>query len=239
MKTLSIIIPFLNEAKTLSQVLEKIIHISNFNLKKEIILINDWSTDNSEKIIAKYLDQNIENTSFISIKNDINRWKWFSLKEWLKQASWDYFIIQDGDLEYDPNDYIRLIDKLEHENLDFVYWSRNRWFYENWFTYSYISFLLWWLLISILTSLFSFKMVTDEPTCYKLFTHKLKKYLLIPTENGFEWEPAITILLLKNKCNYWEIWIKYFPRKSSEWKKIKWIDWLKAIITIIKRRFNK
>lgn len=238
MKKLSIIIPFLNEEKTLEKIIEKILSLNNIDLKKEIIFVNDWSTDKSEEVIKKYLEKSIKNTEFFYIKNEKNMWKWFSLKEWFKKAEWDYFIIQDADLEYDPEDYKKLIKKLEHENLDFVYWSRTRWYFENWFHYSYISFLVWWLIVSLLTSIFTFKIVTDEPTCYKLFTKKLKSFLILPEENWFEWEPAVTVLLLKKWFKYSELWIKYSPRKATEWKKIKWIDWLKAILTIIKWRFK-
>jgi hypothetical protein len=180
----------------------------------------------------------VNQISTIYIKNETNKWKWFSLKEWFKKASWDYFIIQDADLEYDPNDYKRLIEKLENENLDFVYGSRTIWYFKSWFHYSYLSFFFWWLLVSVFASIFAFKIITDEPTCYKLFKSNLKEYLIFPNENWFEWEPAITILLSKKQFKYWEIWIKYFPRKTIEWKKIKWTDWIKAITTIIKRRFK-
>lgn len=237
MKKLSIIIPFLNEEKTIWIIIEKIINL-NSTFEKEIILVNDWSIDKSENIINNFLIKESDYVKIIYLKNDKNYWKWYSLKKWIKKATWDYIIIQDADLEYDPNDYFRLITKLEKNNLDLVYGSRNRWFFENWFKYSYISFLLWWIILSFLTSIFTFRIVTDEPTCYKLFRRKLKDLLILPTENWFEWEPAITVLLLKKWYKYWEVPIKYFPRKKNEWKKIKWIDWFKAIITIIKRRFK-
>jgi len=239
MKKLSIIIPFLNEQNTVWKVLEYIINLKDLNLNKEIILVNDWSTDKSEDVINNFLFKKFENINVFYIKNDKNYWKWYSLKEWFKKASWDYFIVQDADLEYDPNDYVKLIKKMEDKNLDFVYGSRNRWFLENWFKYSYISFLLWWILVSALTSLFAFKIITDEPTCYKLFRRKLKNDLIKPEENWFEWEPAITMYLLKKWYKYSEVPIKYFPRKTTEWKKIKWIDWIKAIKTIIKWNFKK
>lgn len=239
MKKLSIIIPFLNEEKTIAQILHKIVNLGNLNIEKEIILINDWSNDNSETIINDFISKNYENTSFIYVKNETNKWKWYSLKEWFKKATWDYFIIQDADLEYNPNDYVKIIKKLEKQDLDFVYWSRTRWYFENWFRYSYLSFLFWWLVISLLSSLAAFRLITDEPTCYKLFKSNLKDLLIMPSENWFEWEPAITILLIKKWFKYWEVGISYFPRKSTEWKKIKWIDWMKAIQTIIKRRLKK
>lgn len=239
MKKLSIIIPFLNEEKTINQILQKIVNLKNLNLEKEIILVNDWSIDNSANIIKEFISKGYENTSFIYIENKVNSWKWYSLKEWFKKSTWDYLIVQDADLEYNPEDYSKIIENLEQKNSDFVYWSRTRWYFINWFRYSYLSFLFWWLVISILSSIVSFRLITDEPTCYKAFKSNLKDLLIIPTENWFEWEPAITIFLLKKWFKYSEVPISYFPRKSSEWKKIKWIDWVKAIKTIIKRRFKK
>lgn len=237
MITLSIIIPFLNEEKTIWIILDKVIKL-DLEYKKEIILVNDWSNDKSEEIIKTFLIKHLKNIDLIYIKNDKNYWKWYSLKEWFKKATWDYYIIQDADLEYNPNDYIKLINKLENEKLDIVYWSRTRWYIKNWFKYSYLSFLLWGLLVSFLTSLATFKIITDEPTCYKLFRWNLKKLLIYPEENWFEWEPAITVYLIKRWYKYWELAISYFPRKSIDWKKIKWIDWVKAIKTIIKWRFK-
>lgn len=237
MKKLSIIIPFLNEEKTIWTILEKIINI-DLNFKKEIILINDWSNDKSEQIINNFLNLNKENINVIYLKNEKNEWKWYSLKKWFQNATWDYFIVQDADLEYDPNDYKRLLEKVESENLDFVYGSRTRWYLENGFKYSYITFLIWGLIVSILTSIVCLKLVTDEPTCYKIFSSKLKGFLLTPNESWFEWEPSVTVLLLRKWFNYWEVWIKYFPRKAIDWKKIKWKDWFKAIFSIIKWRLK-
>jgi len=94
-------------------------------------------------------------------------------------------------------------------------------------------------LVSVITSILSFKKVTDEPTCYKLFKKDLKEILLKPIENWFEWEPAITILLLKKWYKYWEFPIHYSARNFEEWKKINWKDWIKAIFTLLKYRFFK
>ncbi|MDD5213790.1 MAG: glycosyltransferase family 2 protein [Candidatus Gracilibacteria bacterium] len=238
-KKLSIIIPFLNEEKTIKQILQKIVNLKNLNLEKEIILVNDGSSDNSKNIINEFISKEYENTSFIYIENETNKGKGYSLKEGFKKSTGDYLIVQDADLEYNPEDYSKIIKKLEQENLDFVYGSRTRGYFENGFRYSYLSFLFGGLVISFLSSLATLKIITDEPTCYKLFKSSLKDLLIVPTENGFEWEPAITVFLIKKGFKYSEVPISYFPRKSSEGKKIKWIDGVKAIQTIIKRRIKK
>lgn len=237
MKKLSTIIPFLNEEKTLEKIFEKIIATNIEWIEKEIIFINDGSTDTSQQIIQNIISQN-PNLWIIFYENEKNFWKWYSVKKWIEYSTWDYIIIQDADMEYSPDDWESIINKSIDENLDFVYGSRTRWYIRNWFKYSYISFLLWWLLVSAVSSLFAWRIITDEPTCYKFFKKKLKQDLLIPSENGFEWEPAITMFLLKKWYSYWEVPIHYFPRKSTEWKKIKWIDGIKALKTIIKRKMK-
>ena len=211
MKKLSILIPFLNEEKYIWELLFKIIKLDLDSIwyKKEVFLI---------------------------INNKNINWKWYSIKEGIIKVTWVVIIIQDADLEYDPEDYYRMIEKLEKDNLDFIYWSRNRWLFEKWFKYSYLTFFFWWLLLSFLTSILVFKLVTDEPTCYKMFRSNLKKYLLIPDENWFEWEPAITMLLFRKWFKYWEVPINYFPRKLSEWKKICWVDWVRAVWVLVKWR---
>jgi len=241
MKLLSILVPFLNEERTIWKLLERIIYLnlSSVWYDKEIILINDWSNDNSIVIINEIIELLTIKINIKIINFKENHWKWFAIKEWIKKATWDLMVIQDADLEYNPDDLIKIIQKIEVEELDFVYWSRNRWFLENGFKYSYISFLLWWLFLSFLTSILVFKVVTDEPTCYKMYRNKLKEYLVLPEENWFEWEPASTMLLFRKWFKYWETSIHYFPRKQSDGKKINWIDWVKAIKTLFKWRFKK
>jgi len=237
MKKLSIIIPFLNEEKTIKTILDKVIsvNLSNLNFTKEIILINDWSIDNSEKIILDYIKHNSKKVEFKYIEYWRNYWKWYACKKWIEKATWDYFIIQDADLEYNPEDYKNLLKKIKSRKLDFLYGSRILWLdkYNN--TYSTKYFLFWGLFISILTSILTFTKITDEATCYKLFKKELKDLLILPKENWFEWEPAITVLLLKKWFKYWEEPINYSARSFEDWKKINWKDWIKAIYTLFKR----
>lgn len=241
MKKLSIIIPFLNEEKTIEGTLDKVVSVDllSLNFTKEIILVNDGSNDNSEKIILDYIVNNWEKAEFQYIEYGRNYWKWYACKEWFKKATWDYFIIQDADNEYTPSDYKNLLEKLESRQLDFLYWSRILGLDEFKNTYSTKTFLFWWLVVSILTSILTFTKVTDEPTCYKLYKKELRDLLVLPKENWFEWEPAITVLLLKKWFKYWEEPINYTARNFKEWKKINWKDWIKAILTLFKRRFFK
>ena len=241
MKKLSIIIPVYNEEATLKQLIEKVINVdlSSVWYTKEIILINDGSKDRSEEIIHELIKKHA-NINIQYIKNKKNSHKWFSLKEWFRHAEGNVMIVQDADLEYFPEkDYIPMLKAFEERKVDFIYGSRTLWQKKFGNRYSSKSFLLWWLLVSWLTTILSCKRVTDEPTCYKMFDKKLKPYLLLPKENGFEREPAVTMLLLRKWFSYTEIPIHYFARNFEEGKKINWKDWVKALWTLIKWRFKK
>lgn len=242
MKKLSIIIPVYNEEATLKTLVEKVINIdlSIVWYTKQILLVNDWSKDNSEKIIYELIEKYSSSNEIKYIKNVKNSGKGFSLKEWFKNANGDVMIIQDADLEYFPEeDYIYMLKAFEEGKSDFIYGSRTLWIKQFGNHYSSRSFLFWWLVVSRFTRLLSFTKVTDEPTCYKMFDKKLKEYLLLPEENWFEREPAITMILLRKWFKYREVPIHYKARKFTEGKKINWKDWVKALTTLIKRRFKK
>jgi len=241
MKTLSIIIPVYNEEKTLQQLSQKVfdVDLAPLGYKKQIIFVNDWSEDASEEIIQDIIKEKKDKIDIKYIKNKKNSGKWFSLKEWFKNADGDLMIVQDADLEYFPEDYKEMIRIYEKEKVDFVYGSRILGMkkFEN--TYFSKSFLVWWLALSRFTTLLVFKRVSDEATCYKMYDKKLKKYLILPEENWFEREPAITMLLFRKWFTYKEIPIHYKARNFDEGKKINWKDGVKALWTLIKWRFKK
>lgn len=236
MKKLSIIIPVYNEEATLKELVEKVIHVdlSSVWYEKEILLVNDGSKDRSEEIIHELIDEHSKLCEIRYIKNKKNSGKGFSLKEWFRYATGDVMIVQDADLEYFPEkDYVPMLKTFEEKKVDFVYWSRTLGMKKFGNSYSSKSFMLWWLAVSWLTTLLSFVKVTDEPTCYKMFDKKLKPYLLMPSGNGFEREPAVTMLLLRKWFAYTEIPIHYEARKFDEGKKINWKDGVKALWTLI------
>ena len=240
MKKLSIIIPVYNEEDTLKELVEKVIltDLSSVWYSKEVLLINDGSKDKSEEIIYKLIKDNPK-SEIKYIKNKKNSGKWFSLKEWFKYAIGDVMIVQDADLEYFPEkDYIPMLKAFEDTKVDFIYGSRTLGMKKFANTYSSKSFMFGGLVVSRLTTILSFTKVTDEPTCYKMFDKKLKPYLLFPQWNGFEREPAITMLLLRKWFKYAEIPIHYEARKFDEWKKINWKDGVKALWTLLVWRFK-
>jgi glycosyltransferase involved in cell wall biosynthesis len=238
MKKCSVIIPVYNEEKTIDQLLNQVVKVDFAHAwyALQIVVVNDGSKDQSKQCISRFINEH-PNLDIVYIEHS-NWGKWYSIKRGIEKADGDVFVIQDADLEYDPHDLPVLLRYLDHKKCDVIYGSRVLWFQKYGIHYSTFAFLIWGLGISFITSLFCWRLVTDEPTCYKMFRSHLKKTLLFPKENGFEWEPAITMLLLRDrKIRYGEIPIHYAPRKHSQWKKIKFKDGIKALKTLWKYRF--
>ena len=148
-------------------------------------------------------------------------------------------MIQDADLEYDPTDIFQMLQKMEHKGRDVCYGSRTRGYKKYGTHYSTFTFLLGGLVVSFLTSLLTWKRVTDEPTCYKMYHKTCRSLLLLPKENDFAREPAATVLVLKHGFKYGEIPIHYYPRKHAQGKKIKLIDGWLAIKTLFAYTFTR
>ncbi len=223
---LSVLIPCYNEEKTIKAIINKVKQVSLYNVEKEIIVIDDGSSDKTKDILNKISNIKV-------ILNDKNYGKGYSIKKGINNATGDLIIIQDADLEYDPNDYQKLIQPFENKNINVIYGSRR--LKKN--NYSYISFYLGGIFLTILVNiLFPFsKNISDEPTCYKLFRSSILKKIKL-NSNGFEICPEITVKILKLGYNIYEVPISYFPRSKKEGKKIKWTDGVKAVITIFRYR---
>ena len=225
-KTLSIIIPAYNEEKTIHELLNKVIS-SKLELRKEIIIINDGSTDSTEFLIKNWIDQTkIPKNSNIIYLSKTNGGKGSAVREGIKKSTGDIIIIQDADLEYEPNDYNQCIKPILDGECKVVYGSRelsnrNR-------LHSAPSFYLGGLLLTYWINLLYGSDLTDEPTCYKTFDGPLIRKLLFKG-NAFEWEPEITGKLLRLGYTIKEVTVRYFPRKISEGKKINWKDGIQAL----------
>jgi len=238
-KLLSIIIPVYNEETFVQWLLNKLLTVP-FDVHgrdTQWIIINDGSKDNSEKLIQEFITTHTEQPIIYYAQQ--NTGKGAAVKKWFSLATGDLMVIQDADLEYDPNDLLEWIELMEKKNLDIAYGSRIRGFKRYGFTYSTMPFLIGGLVVSGLSGLLSWHLITDEPTCYKMFRKTCQKHLLLPPENGFEWEPAVTILLLRAWFRYKERPIKYYPRKATAGKKIKVKDGFIALWTLVKWRVKK
>lgn len=227
---LSIIIPVFNEEKTISEILKRVEAVNLDNWEKEIIVVNDGSTDETEKIIEKLLN----NKFIVYFKHDKNQGKGAAIKTGLEKATGDFVLIQDADLEYDPNDYQKLL-KLIEEGSVVVYGSRNL---DKNTQRGYFFYFLGGKLITTFCNLLFGSKLTDINTGYKLFKTEIIKSLNLQSK-GFEFCEEVTAKILKRKIPIKEIAISYHPRTFKEGKKIKFKDGLIAILTLLKYRFLK
>src|SRR5574344_1052152 len=225
MHKISVLIPVYNEEKTLEQIINAVENADFCGLEKEIILIDDCSQDSSRYILKKY--ENIHKIIF----KEKNEGKGSALKIGIKNATGDIIIIQDADLEYDPNDYKDLLKLILENKADVVYGSR--------LTGSKPSraFMFHHLLgnkfLTLLTNILYNSTITDMETCYKAFKSDLIQNIKI-NANKFDFEPEITAKVLKKGARLYELPISYFGRDFKDGKKISWKDGFSAIFTLIK-----
>jgi len=224
---LSVIIPAYNEEKTIEEIIKKVFGVELF-IEKEIIVVDDKSTDKTLEILKKIQSK----YNLILAENSKNLGKGGAIKTGLKKASGDFVIIQDADLEYDPEDYKKLLKPFFENDAKVVYGSRilgskNR---------GKAAFYWGGRGVTVLTNIICRINITDEPTCYKVFRKDLLDSLNLQT-NGFEFCPEVTAKIAKKGIKIFEVPISYNPRSKSEGKKIKWKDGFIAIWTLIKYRF--
>lgn len=229
-KTLSIIMPAYNEEKTIARIVEKVMAVEIPNVQKELIIVDDGSTDKTNGIV-RTLQSRFNGIRLFKLET--NSGKGAAVRLGIEKAKGDIVIIQDADLEYDPKDYAACIAPIIEHRAKVVYGSRlvpkNK-------RTGRIDFLLGGMLVTLVTNILYLTLLTDEPTCYKTFDAGLVKGLKYHG-NGFEWEPEITAKILKRGERIIEVPINYYPRKKAEGKKIGWRDGLKAVWTLIKYRF--
>jgi len=220
---LSIIIPVYNEKETVREIYDRVMTV---NIDKEIILVDDCSTDGSRDII-----RGLVNDSTRVLLHDRNMGKGAALRTGFKNASGDIVIVQDADLEYDPQQYPKLIQPILDDKADVVYGSR-------FVTGDYRRVFFFWHMVgnkfltlasNILTNL----NLTDMETCYKVFRREVLERIEIE-ENRFGFEPEITAKVAKLKVRIYEVGISYAGRTYGEGKKIGWKDGLSALRCILK-----
>ena len=236
---LSIVIPIYNEENCIGKLLERIrtIDLGAVGYEKEIICVDDGSTDRSKKIIKAFKD-------VICIFHDKNLGKGAAVRTGVMRATGNWILIQDGDLEYNPDDYFKLIETAENKRIA-VYGSRilgqiksvnKNQLFPGKNPNQRVSHWLAGMFLSILTLLLYGKWISDVLTAYKLYPGEVLKTISIRT-NGFETDHELTAKLIKMGIPITEVPIEYFPRTIEEGKKIKPIDGLIAIWTLIKFRF--
>ncbi len=235
---LSIVIPVYNEEKTIKDVLGAVSKVTIPKFEKEILVVDDGSTDKTQKMIKEFISKEGKIKFII---HERNKGKGAAVITGISEAKGDYIVIQDADLEYNPQDIIRLVAGIKDFNKDVIYGSRLRrlpHFGREEKTFRFILHYLGNKFLSLLTSVLYGKWVTDMETCYKLFPRKAALELKL-NARGFELEPELTAKLLKRKLNLIEIPITTTPRGYNEGKKLNTFrDGFKAVSTLVKYRFS-
>jgi glycosyltransferase involved in cell wall biosynthesis len=231
-KVLSIIIPVYNEEKTIHLILDKIKQVELIGgLEKEIVMVNDKSSDNSWERLQQYKNDN-PNLKMSLYDHDVNKGKGAALHTGIAQASGDLIIIQDADLEYDPFEYNELLQPILDGHADVVYGSR------------FVGgkphrILFFWHsigngMLTLLSNAMTNLNLTDMETCYKLFKAPIIKGLKLK-ENRFGFEPEVTAKISRiPNVRIYELGISYYGRTYEDGKKIGWKDGVRALYCILK-----
>lgn len=226
---LSIVIPIYNEAEHLEEILRQI-NAVEIGMEKELILVDDCSTDGTREILEK-LQNSAENTAKI-FYHEINRGKGATLRTGFQHITGEITLIQDADLEYDPQDYPKLLEPILVNKADVVYGSRFMGGRQEGLLRSYLANRF----LTFLSNLVNGTKLTDMETCYKVIkTDILKDISLCSDRFGFE--PEITAKLAKRKCNIVDVPISYRGRDYHEGKTVSWKDGVAAIFHILRFRF--
>lgn len=239
---LSVLIPVYNEEKTLKQILEKVDQVKlPKNIRKELVIVNDGSTDNTKRILRSLLKNNsvLKGTTSIVFHHDTNKGKGAAIKTALSLANGDYLIVQDADLEYDPQDFIKLLNPVITKKAKVVFGTRLK----------NLPLRLWgndktvlpshWIANKVLTKMTNLlygSAISDMETCYKLFSAEVFQGIDLKAKR-FDFEPEITAKILRKGYPIHEVEIKTTPRTHKEGKKIKWQDGFAAVWALVKYRF--
>ena len=222
---LSIVIPCYNEVHTIKRIVETVIHAPYDN--KEIIVVDDCSNDGTREILKNEIADKVDKIMY----HEINKGKGAALRTGFKAATGDIVIVQDADLEYDPNEYPQMIEPILTNRADVVYGSRFMGMGPHRVVY------FWHRvgngLLTLLSNIFTNLNLTDIETCYKAFRREIIQSIDIEEER-FGFEPEITAKIAKMKCRIYEVGISYYGRTYEEGKKIVWRDGLRALYCIIK-----
>jgi glycosyltransferase involved in cell wall biosynthesis len=227
-RSLSVVVPVYNERNTVVEILRRMRRV-DLPVELEIIVVNDGSDDGTEKVLGA-----LEDSTVRVVHHSHNQGKGAAVRTGLQHARGDLLLIQDADLEYDPDDWPALLAPVLKGKSKVVYGSR--------FTGERKNLLLWhWVgnrFLSIVTNVLYNTTLSDMETCYKLFDRRVLDGIRIDSDR-FEFEPEITAKVLRRGYHIYEVPISYSGREFSEGKKITWKDGFGALITLLRYRFWK
>jgi len=229
-RKLSVIVPVYNERNTVVEVIRRMRAVElPDGIEREIIVIDDGSTDGTRDVLRQLGDSTVR-----ILLHETNRGKGASVRTGLALATGDYVLIQDADLEYDPDDWPRLLNPVLKGKAQVVYGSR--------FTGERRNLLFWhWVgnrFLSLVTNVLYNTTLSDMETCYKLFDRQVLDGITIRSDR-FEFEPEITAKVLRRGYHIYEVPISYSGRDRDEGKKITWTDGFAALATLVRYRFWK
>ncbi len=243
---LSVIIPVYNEISTLTTILERVQAVDLGDYDLEIVIIDDCSKDGTRELLEEMEsalcqkqtfwqsveDQTIDLTTVKIVFQPVNTGKGAALRRGFKEATGDVLLVQDADLEYDPHEYLRLLDPIDRGVADVVYGSR---FLGGPHRVLYYSHYVANRTLTAISNLFTNINLTDMETCYKVFKHEVLESITL-NQDRFGFEPEVTAKIAKLKCRIYEVPISYYGRTYEEGKKIGFKDGINALWCIF--RYN-
>jgi glycosyltransferase involved in cell wall biosynthesis len=227
-ETLTVIVPVFNERTTVAEVIRRMRAVE-LPVVLEVIVVDDGSSDGSDKVLGA-----IEDSTVRVLRHQVNQGKGAAIRTGLAEARGDLVLIQDADLEYDPNDWPRLLDPILRGKARVVYGSRFTGERKNMMPLHWIGNRMLCLVTNVLYS----STLSDMETCYKLFDARTLDGLTV-VSNRFEFEPEITAKMLRRGHRIYEVPISYAGREPDEGKKITWRDGFGALRALVKFRFSR
>ena len=229
-RSLSVIVPVFNERNTVAEIVRRMRAVTlPAELELEVVVVDDGSSDGTQKVLAALMDSSVR-----VVTHEKNLGKGAAIRTALTYAHGDLVLIQDADLEYDPDDWPRLLDPILKGKAQVVYGSRFTGERKNMFPSHWLGNRL----LTLATNVLYRSTLSDMETCYKLFDRRVLTGITIRSER-FDFEPEITAKVLRRGYRIYEVPISYAGREISEGKKISWRDGVGALVALVRYRFTR